>query len=86
VLVEGRVVVEQILSGRLAGPVDHLEARDEWVTVLAGGATLDVDGEPVEMAPGDWVLLPADVPHRVVRVEGCTSWLAFHVDRPGGGR
>ena len=78
----GRVVVEQILSGRVDGPTDYLPDRDEWVAVLAGGAVLDVGGEAVELGPGDWVLLPAGVAHRVVRVEEGTSWLAFHF---GGG-
>jgi len=77
VVVEGRVVVEQILSGRVDTPVDYLEPRHEWVAVLAGGAVLEVDGDAVTLEPGDWVVLPADVPHRLVLVEEGTSWLAF---------
>jgi cupin 2 domain-containing protein len=84
VVVEGRVVVEQILSGRVDGPADYLGPRDEWVAVLAGGATLEVGDEAVDMGAGDWVLLPADVAHRVVRVEPGTSWLAVHFDAGGG--
>jgi hypothetical protein len=52
-------VVEQILSGRLDGPVDYLEAVDELVVLLAGGAVLDVDGTP----------------HRLVETLAGTSWL-----------
>ncbi len=77
-VVDGRVVVEQILSGRVEGPLDYLQDHDEWVAVLAGGAVLDVGGEVVELAAGDWVLLPADVPHQLVRVEEGTNWIAFH--------
>ncbi len=88
-VVDDRVVVEQIISGRVELSADYLEPRDEWVAVLAGGAALDVGGEEVEMGPGDWVLLPAGVAHRVVRVEPGTSWLAVHLDplpgTPGGG-
>lgn len=80
-VVDGQVVVEQILTGRMEGPTDYLQDRDEWVAVLHGLAELDVGGEAVELAPGDWVLLPAGVPHRVVRVEPGTSWLAFHIGR-----
>ena len=80
---DGRVVVEHILSGRVDGPTDHLEVRDEWVAVLAGGAVLDVGGETVELAVCDWVLLPAGVPHRVVRVDEGTSWLAVHLPPAG---
>ena len=77
-VVDGRVVVEQILSGKVVRPSDHLEPRNEWVAVLTGGAVLEIGGEAVELASGDWVLLPAEVPHRVVRVDEGTSWLAFH--------
>jgi mannose-6-phosphate isomerase-like protein (cupin superfamily) len=78
VVVGGQVVVEHILSGRAAGPLDYLQAHDEWVTVLEGGARLEVGDEPVELGPGDWVVLPAGVPHRLVRVDPGTRWLGFH--------
>jgi len=71
-----RFVVEQISSGVLDAPVDYLQADDEWVVVLAGRATLEVGGESLELTAGDWVLLPAGVPHRLVRTERGTSWLA----------
>lgn len=77
-------MVEHILSGRVDGPADYLQAHAEWVTVLAGGAVVDVGGETVELGPGDWVVLPADVAHRVVRVEDGTSWLAVHLPPPSG--
>jgi cupin 2 domain-containing protein len=74
----GNVVVEQILTGRLRGPADFDQPQDEWVVVLAGGATLEVAGEQVSVGPGDWVLLPARTPHRLVHAEPGTSWLAVH--------
>lgn len=71
-------IVEQILSGRVDTPVDYLAPRNEWIAVLHGGATLQVGAEPVELTAGEWVVLPADVPHRLLQVEEGTSWLAFH--------
>jgi cupin 2 domain-containing protein len=71
--------VEQILTGSLSGPIEDLLDHDEWVVVLAGGAELDVDGEVVTMAAGDWLHLRAGVPHRVRSTEPPTSWLALHV-------
>lgn len=75
-----RPVVEQLLSGRVDCPIDYLGDRGEWVAVLAGGAVLEVGGEQVDLGPGDWVVLPARVPHRLLRVEPGTSWLAVHFD------
>jgi len=72
------VRIEQILSSAEENPTIYVQDHDEWVVVLAGGADLDVGGEAVTLAPGEWVLLPATVPHRVTRTDAGTSWLAVH--------
>jgi mannose-6-phosphate isomerase-like protein (cupin superfamily) len=71
----GPVVVDQILSGRLDGPVDYRQDTDEWVVVLDGSATLDVDGHSMHIGTGDWVLLPAGTAHTLVETQPGTSWL-----------
>lgn len=75
----GGTTIEQIRSGRIAGPEDHLQGHDEWVVVLEGSADLEVAGELRTLRARDWVLLPAGTPHRVVSTEPGTSWLAVHV-------
>lgn len=74
----GDVVVEHIVSGQLESPVDYDQARDEWVAVLSGAAVLEVDHERLELQQGDWILLPAHVPHRLVETRPGTRWLALH--------
>lgn len=69
-------VVEQILSGTLDAPQGYEQDHDEWVVVLAGGAVLEVEGVAHELIAGDWWLLPAGTPHRLVRTHPGTSWLA----------
>ena len=76
------MVVEQILSGPGVAAEDYLQDQDEWITLLAGAAVLEVGGERVELGRGDWVLLPAGVPHRLVEVETGSNWLAVHVHEP----
>lgn len=73
------VVVEEILSGRLDGPADYIQEQDEWVVVLDGGGVLEVGDDQLHLGPGDWVLLPANVPHRLVETTPGTRWLAVHV-------
>jgi cupin 2 domain-containing protein len=73
------MVVEQILSGDDVAAKDYLQTQDEWVTLLAGHAVLDVGGERVELGPGDWVLLPGGVTHRLVEVDRGSNWLAVHL-------
>ena len=75
------MLVQQILSGRNDEPTDYVQDDDEWVVVLDGAAVLEVGGERLELGPGEWVFLPAGVPHSVVRTERGTNWLAVHVRR-----
>lgn len=72
------LVVEQIVSGQVE-PVDYLQDQDEWVVVLDGATTLEVEGEPHDLRSGDWLFLPAGTPHRLVSTEPGTRWLAVHL-------
>lgn len=69
-------VVEQILSGTLTAPLAYEQDHDEWFVVLEGSARLEVDGVSHDLGAGDWWLLPAGTPHRLVRTDPATSWLA----------
>jgi mannose-6-phosphate isomerase-like protein (cupin superfamily) len=80
----GRVAVDQILSGRLDGPVDYRQDTDEWVVVLHGRATLDVGDERLQLGAGDWVLLPAGTAHRLVETYPGTTWVTVTSPAAGG--
>ena len=58
------------------------QVSDEWVVVLSGAARLRVEGvpEPIALAPGDYVFLPAHCRHRVEWTDpaAATVWLALH--------
>ena len=58
------------------------QERDEWVLLLRGGAALEIAGETelLELAPGDHVVIPAGLRHRVAWTaeDGPTVWLAVH--------
>ena len=73
------VVIEEIVSSALPDSFDYRQDHDEWVLVLEGGAQLDVDGTTVTLTSGEWVLIRADVAHRVLRTEAGTRWLAVHI-------
>jgi cupin 2 domain-containing protein len=80
------VLIEQILSGALPAPVAFDQPEDEWVVLLNGDAVLEIAGEPVALTTGDWVLLPARLPHRLIETRPGTTWLALHARSSRGGR
>lgn len=67
--------VEEIHSGALEESTEYESGVDEWVVVLAGAATLVVEGERLGLTAGSWVLLPAGTPHTLVQTEPGTHWL-----------
>ena len=78
------VKVERIVSNGQRSPDGfwYDQPDDEWVVVLAGSARLRFEGDdpPLEMKPGDSILIPA---HRKRRVDWTspdepTIWLAIH--------
>lgn len=77
--------IERIVSSPLPAPVLYDQDSDEWVLLLQGHATLDLDGTLVDLTVGDHLLIPARLPHRVVSTSSspCCVWLAVHL--PAGG-
>lgn len=48
---------------------DHTAARPAVVQVVAGRIRLDLAGDAVELGPGSWVRMPADMRHAVFAIE-----------------
>jgi cupin 2 domain-containing protein len=78
----GGVVIEHIASSASVAPQEYDQDHDEWVVVLAGGATLTVGDTDVDLHAGEWVLLPRHVRHSVRRTAPGTRWLAVHLPAP----
>jgi quercetin dioxygenase-like cupin family protein len=79
-------IVEEITSSSTPDTGSQNQDHDEWVVLLAGAADLELAGERLSLAPGDWVTIPAGTPHRVLRTSAGARWLAVHGRGPGDGR
>lgn len=75
--------VEHIRTGRVSTPVEFIQAVDEWVMLVEGSAVMEVADRRIDLSVGEWALLPANLPHRLIRVEPGTSWLAVYGLLPG---
>jgi uncharacterized protein YjlB len=81
----GAARIEQILSGVLEGPQRFVGAADEWFVVLGGSARLEIDDAVHALGAGDWMLIPAGVPHVLHETSPGTVWLAVHGAAGGDG-
>jgi quercetin dioxygenase-like cupin family protein len=65
----------------------HAHDREEVMVVLAGAVTVTVPGDPAEpcrLAPGDAIILPAGIPHRVETAG--PDWAEWLLVAPAGVR
>ena len=82
--------IERIVSRGHCSPEGfwYDQAWDEWVLLLKGSAGLSIEGqaEVVALTPGDCLLLPSGVKHRVAWTDKneTTIWLAVHVMKDEG--
>ena len=85
----GPARVERIVSrGHATRPGEWFDQdTDEWVVLLTGAAGLRIDGQSdvVTLRPGDHLVLPARLRHRVewTAADVETVWLAVHVSTGG---
>jgi len=78
---QGHLRIERILSSAQPEPVLYLQEQDEWVLLLEGQALLEVNGERINLVAGDYLLIPARTPHRVLAThpDPRCLWLAVHL-------
>lgn len=77
------VQVERIVSRGHYSPAEgwYDQDRNEFVALLSGAARIEFDdGESADLAPGDWLNIPAHRRHRVAWTPEDTEtvWLAVH--------
>ena len=60
-------------SGQTSGLYDQEE--DEWVTLLEGESTLDVEGKQIHLKKGDQLYLPAHKKHKIKYTSEKCIWL-----------
>jgi cupin 2 domain-containing protein len=82
---QDNIVIERIVSNGHISPVGQWydQAKDEWVILLQGKATLlfEKDQILISLTPGDYLLIPAHTRHRVewTQPDFNTVWLAIHL-------
>ena len=81
-----KVLIERIIStGQITAPGEwYNQETDEWVLLLQGEAELSYeDGERISLQAGDYLVIPAQVKHRVEYTSDDPPciWLAVHIKK-----
>lgn len=79
ILTHKNLVIERIISSAVIAPQEYVQTQDEWVLLIQGEAELRVSGILMSLHKGDYIFLPAGVPHIVERTVDNTIWLAIHL-------
>ena len=77
----GNVKIERIVSSDKPESIIYNQSQNEWVLLLQGEATLEIDQEIKQLNSGDYLFIPAHTPHRVIKTstKPCCIWLAIHI-------
>ena len=78
-LEHGNIRIVRIVSSEDVEPVEYVQEEDEWVVLIEGEATLEMDGQSVTLRRGESLLIPAHTPHTVTATRHGTVWLAVHI-------
>jgi len=80
-LQQGCVKIERIVSSAHSNDSLQYQTHDEWVLLIQGEATLELNNKPQLLTLGDYLFIPAGTPHRVVSTssEPPCIWLAIHI-------
>ena len=73
------VKIFKIVSSDEVDSKTYIQNEDEWVVLLRGEATLELDGEILNLKEGDFLFIPAKTPHKILNTKRGTLWLAVHI-------
>ena len=78
-LFEGKnIKIVRIVSSDNIDPQEYIQDDNEYVILLEGSATLEIDGKLKELVKGDTLFIRAKTPHKVLKTSKGALWLAVH--------
>ncbi len=75
------VSIERIHSPARTHSELYIQEQDEWVCLVQGEATLEMDSKIISLHCGEALFIPSGVPHRVLNTskDPLCIWLAVHI-------
>ena len=73
------VEIKKIVSNTLKTPQTFCQKEDEFVVLLKGCAKIEINGEIKKLKSGDFLFIPANTPHTLLKTKKIAIWLAIHI-------
>ncbi|WP_024954232.1 cupin domain-containing protein [Sulfurospirillum arcachonense] len=73
------ILIERIISSDTPDIKEYSQPYDEWLVLLKGEATLEINHEMILLEVGDTKLIKKDTPHKVISTKKGTIWLCIHL-------
>ena len=72
------IKISRIVSSDKLEDTEYCQEEDEFVILLKGRATLEIEGKKITLTKGDTLHIPAKTQHKVLTSKKGTLWLAVH--------
>ncbi|WP_457560346.1 cupin domain-containing protein [Caminibacter sp.] len=79
ILKHKNIEIKKIISNTLKTPQTFCQKEDEWVVLLKGCAKIEINGKIKKLKAGDFLFIPANTPHTVLKTKKTAIWLAVHI-------
>ncbi len=73
------IEIKKIISNTLKTPQKFCQKEDEFVVLLKGCAKIEIEGEVKKLKSGDYLFIPANTPHTLLKTKKTAIWLAVHI-------
>jgi len=77
-LEDKNIKVVRIVSSNNIKIKEYCQEENEFVLLLEGFATLEINGKIKNLTKGDYLLIKANTPHKVLKTSKGALWLAIY--------
>jgi len=73
------IEIKKIISNTLKTPQTFNQEYDEFVVLLKGCAKIEINGEIKKLKSGDFMFIPKNTPHTLLKTKKVAIWLAINI-------
>ncbi len=73
------IEIKKIISNTLKTPQKFIQKEDEFIVLLKSCAKIEINGEIKKLKTGDFLFIPANTPHTLLKTKKTAIWLAIHI-------